>query len=416
MKRRLVILLLLFSGSSTGFAQITIDDCYQKARINYPLVKQYDLIDQTKEYNLSNANKGYLPQILFSAKASYQSDVTRIPINIPGVEGLSKDQYGLTLELSQTLWDGGEIKSKKEGIRADSEVESQNLEVNIYAIRNRINQLYFGILLLDAQIEQNDIYQNDLEKSYAKVKAYVQNGVAHQADLDAVKVEQLKVRQARIQLLHARSAYLDMLSAFIGEKLNSGATLVKPALNSWVDVSINRPELALYDAQVRNYEIRKKEINARLMPRVGLFANGGYGKPSLNMLSNDLLVYGVGGIRVSWNISNFYATKNNKRLIEAGINTVQVQKETFLFNTQMDISQKENNIASYRDQLKYDDEIIALRNSIKRSSEIKMANGMISGIDLIRDINAENTAVLDKIVHEIEMYLAIYNLKFTTNH
>ena len=416
MKRKFVTLLLIFSGCVAGFAQITIDDCYQKARENYPLIKQYDLIGKMKEYNLSNAGKGYLPQILFSAKASYQSDVTRVPIDIPGVEGLSKDQYGLTLELNQPLWDGGEIKSKKEGIRTDSEVERQSLEVNIYAIRDRINQLYFGILLLDAQIEQHDIYQNDLEKNYAKVEAYVQNGLAHQADLDAVKVEQLKVRQTRIQLVHARNAYLDMLSAFIGEKLTSGVTLEKPVLNGRVDVSIDRPELALYDARVRNYEIRKKEINARLMPRIGLFATGGYGKPSLNMLSNDLLVYGVGGIRVSWNISNFYANKNNKHLIEAGINTVQIQRETFLFNTQMDISQKENNIASYRDQLKYDDEIIALRNSIKRSSEVKMANGMISGIDLIRDINAENTAVLDKIVHEIEMYLAVYNLKFTTNH
>lgn len=416
MKRRLVILLLLFSGYSTVFAQITIDDCYRKARINYPLIKQYDLIEKTREYNLSNANKGYLPQLLLSAKVSYQSDVTRIPINIPGVEGLSKDQYGLTLELNQSVWDGGEIKSRKEGIHTASEIERQNLEVNLYAIRDRINQLYFGILLMDARIEQNDVYQNDLKRNYDKVEAYVQNGVAHKADLDAVKVEQLKVQQNRILFLHARTAYMDMLSAFIGEKLKDGVTLVKPELSSPVSVSIDRPELALYEAQTRNYETRKKEIKAGLMPKVGLFATGGYGKPSLNMLSNDLQLYGVGGIRISWNINNLYSNKNSKRLVETGIHTIEVQRATFLFNTQLDVFQKENNIASYREQLKYDDEIIELRNSIKRSSEVKMANGTISGIDMVRDINAENTAVLDKIQHEIEMYLAIYNLKFTTNH
>lgn len=416
MKLKYFIVFFLLCRQFDGTAQLSLDDCYQKARNNYPLIKQYDLIEKTREYNLSNANKGYLPQALFSAKASYQSEVTKIPIHIEGVEGLSKDQYGLTLDVNQTLWDGGEIRSKKESIRTSSEADRQNLEVTLYAIRDRINQLFFGILLLDAQLRQNEIYQDDLQRNYSKLQAYKENGIAHQPDLDAVKAELLKAKQARIQLTHSRKAYLEMLSTFTGEKVDGGTQLVKPSPTPLSHSSVARPELAFYNAQMRNYEARMKEVTATLTPKIGLFLTGGYGRPGLNMLENDFSAYYMGGIRLSWNIGNFYTNKNRKRLMTTGILSVRLQQETFLFNTHLDMARQENEIASYREQLKYDDEIIALRQSVKRSSEIKMANGTLSGIDLVRDINAEDLAVQDKILHEIEMLLAIYNLKFTTNN
>lgn len=421
--KKIIILSLLSFGYLTGFAQITIEDCYWKAQANYPLIQQYDLIEKTKEYNLSNANKGYLPQIMFSAKATYQSDVPQLPIDFSqlGVQGvsiptLSKDQYGATLDVNQTIWDGGTIASQKEAIRTASEVEKKSNEVNLYSLNERVNQLFFGILLADAQIRQNQLLQDDLRRNYEQVKSYMQNGIANQADLDAIRVDQLKAQQTEIQFINTKKAYTEMLSKLIGEDINANTEFIKPdAIHPGSHV-INRPELDLFDAQIKNFETKNREINAGLMPKFGLFVTAGYGKPGLNMLENDFSAYYLVGAKLSWNIGNFYTRKNQKKQIQTSIRTVETQRETFLFNTNLDVVQKENNINSYFDQLKYDDEIIVLRNSVKRASEAKMANGTLSGSDLTRDINAEQMAVQDKILHEMELLLAIYNLKFATNN
>lgn len=414
MKKFLILGLFLF-GSSSAFSQLTIEACYQKAHENYPLIKQYNLINNARDYNVENAAKGYLPQLTLSAKATYQSEVTKIPINIQGVEGLSKDQYGVTLDVNQTLWDGGAIKSRQEDIRTANEVNQRSLDVALYAIRERINQLFFGVLLIETQLKQNDIYIDDLKNNLDKVSSYVQNGLAHQADMDAVKVEQLKAQQNRIHLIHVRDAYKNMLSSFIGEKIGPNVVFVKPELTSGNSL-IKRPELDWYDAQIQNYASRRRMIQAGLMPKIGLFLTGGYGRPGLNMLDNTFSAYYMGGIRLSWNISNFYTHKNDKRNIDNQINMVQAQRETFLLNTQMDMEKKEGDIDSYRQQMQYDNEIIRLRGNVRRSSENKIANGMLSGIDLVRDMNAENLAVQDKDMHEIQMLLEIYNLKYVTNN
>lgn len=416
MKKRLSFLTVLLLSYTLSAAQITLEDCYRKGRENYPLIKQQALIEKTNEYNLANASKGYLPQWQLSAKASYQSEVTKIPLPIEGIEEMNKDQYGLTLDLNQTLWDGGEIRSRKKEIRTASEVDQRAWEVSMYAIRSQINQLYFGILLLDAQLRQNDLYQEDLKRNYDKIVSYVENGIAHPADLDAVKVEWLKAKQTCIQLTHTRSAYLAMLSSFIGENLSDDARLEKPEARSAALWEIKRPELARFEAQIKNFEAQKSLVAASLRPKVGLFATGGYGRPSLDMLANDFQAYFIGGIRLAWNMGNFYTQKDKKRLIATGIRSIETKRETFLFNTRMEMTRQEKEIASYREQLQYDDEIIALRNSVKRSSEAKMANGTLSGIDLVRDINSEYLAVEEKNMHEIKMLLALYDLKFTTNH
>ncbi|MDR2920841.1 MAG: TolC family protein [Tannerella sp.] len=423
MKTKSISLVLALLACNPCFAQLRIEDCYQKAQANYPLIKQYDLIEKTKEYNLSNVNKGYLPQVMFSAKATYQSDVTQIPIDFSqmGIQGvdiptLSKDQYGATVDVNQTIWDGGAIKSQKEGLRTAAEVEKKNVEVSIYSINERVNQLYFGVLLTDEQIRQNQLLQDELKRNYDQVQSYVQNGIANQADLDAIKVDQLKAEQNKTQFVNTKKAYTEMLSKLIGEEVTANTEFVKPDAIRPATHTINRPELELFNAQIKNLETKNREINAGLMPKLGLFATGGYGKPGLNMLSNDFDAYYIAGAKISWNIGNFYTRKNSKRKVQTSIRSVETQRETFLFNTNLDIVQKDNNINSYFDQLKYDDEIIALRGSVKRASEAKMANGTLSGSDLTRDINAEQMAMQDKILHEMELLLAIYNLKFATNN
>lgn len=423
MKRKLLILSLLFSSWLTGFAQVTIEDCYQKAQANYPFIKQYGLIEKTATYNLSNASKGYLPQVLFSAKATYQSEVTEIPFDLSnlGIQGVSiptlnKDQYGATLDINQTIWDGGAIKAQKDAIRTAADVDKNSVEVSIYAINERVNQLFFGILLIDEQLRQNQLLQDELQINYRKIQSYVQNGIANQADLDAIKVDQLKAKQNEVVLISTKKAYIEMLSKLIGEELKTTDEFVKPSPLRPITNEIKRPELNLYDAQIRNLETKYRSITSGVLPKLGFFVTYGYGRPGMNMFANDFGHYYMGGIKLSWNIGNFYTKNNSRKSILTNIKSVETQRETFLFNTNLDILQKDNDIDNYLSQLKYDDEIIALRNSVKKASEVKMANGTLSGSDLTRDINAEQMAIQDKIMHETKLLLAIYNLKFATNN
>lgn len=413
--------LLLFA--LVGQAQITIEECYRKAQENYPLIKQYDLIEKTKEYNLANASRGYLPQVMLSAKATYQSDVTKMPFDPAqlGIQGikiptLSKDQYGVTLEINQTIWDGGEISSQRAIARTGSAVEEKKVEVNIYSINDRVNRIYFGILLTDARIEQNRLLKKELQRNYDRVYSCMLGGIANSSDLDAVRVDQLKAEQNEAALLCTKQAYVEMLSQLIGEEIDATAEFVKPSIMRPSTDAINRPELELYDMQVKNFEAENRWVSSALYPRFGLFITGGYGRPGLDMLKNEFSPYYLAGVRMSWNIGSFYTEKNRRRVIRNNIQSVEAQRETFLFNTRLDIAMKDKSIEKYVEQLKYDDEIIRLKTSIREASEKKMENGTLSGTDLMRDVNAEQMAIQDKILHEMELLSAIYDLKFATNN
>mgnify|MGYP000789091533 FL=1 len=413
--------LLLFA--LVGQAQITIEECYRKAQENYPLIKQYDLIEKTKEYNLANASRGYLPQVMLSAKATYQSDVTKMPFDLAqlGMQGikiptLSKDQYGVTLEINQTIWDGGEISSQRAIARTGSAVEEKKVEVNVYSINDRVNRIYFGILLTDARIEQNRLLKKELQRNYDRVYSCMLGGIANSSDLDAVRVDQLKAEQNEAALLCTKQAYVEMLSQLIGEEIDATAEFVKPSIMRPSTDAINRPELELYDMQVKNFEAENRRVSSALYPRFGLFITGGYGRPGLDMLKNEFSPYYLAGVRMSWNIGSFYTEKNRRRVIRNNIQSVEAQRETFLFNTRLDIAMKDKSIEKYVEQLKYDDEIIRLKTSIREASEKKMENGTLSGTDLMRDVNAEQMAIQDKILHEMELLSAIYDLKFATNN
>ncbi|MCD7972555.1 MAG: TolC family protein [Candidatus Azobacteroides sp.] len=416
MGHRFVLLSMVFFLFHAGYSQISIEECYEKAEANYPLIRQYGLIEKAMEYNLSNASKGYLPQFQVSGKVSYQSEVTQIPIEVAGLKGLSKDQYSATVDLNQNIWDGGTIKAQQESIRTQAEIDKKNLEVTLYAIRERVNQLFFGILLYDEMLGQNTLYQEELQRNFIQVLAYMENGIANQSDLEAVEVEQVQTSQNRIELIHNKKAYLEILSALIGEKIDESTELIKPAPTRLPSLQIQRPELLLYDAQFQNLEARKKEINAGLMPKFNLFITGGYGKPGLNMLEDKFSAYYIGGISLNWNLSNFYTKRNNLNNLEVNRSTIETQRETFLFNTGLDATQSENEIQKISQLLNSDNDIIRLRESVKRSAEAKVANGTLSVLDLMKEVNAEQLARQDKIVHEIQLLQAIYNLKYIINN
>ena len=408
--------LLFVSGIN---AQITLEECQRKTQENYPLVHQYGLVEKTKEYNLENAAKGYLPQFALSAKASYQSEVTEIPVKLPGVDlkGVPKDQYQVMLELQQKIWDGGGIRMQKKQTTAEAEIEKEKLNVDMYALNSRVNDLYFGILLLDEQLKQNALLQDELERNYRQITAYVENGIANQADLDAVKVEQLNTKQKRVELASSRMAYLKMLSLLVGEKLSQETVLEKPVPQDDISAvgEIRRPELSLFNAQGVGLQVQEKALNVRHLPQFGLFVQGAYGNPGLNMLKNEFSAYYVAGVRLSWNFGNLYTRKNESRQLILNQQDVNVQKETFLFNTHLEITQNNSEIKKLTELMKNDEEIITLRNNIKKSAQAKVANGTLTVTEMLREVTAENIARQNKILHEIQLLSAIYELKYTTN-
>lgn len=420
--RKLVItvsMLLTLPFASVWAQRLTLDECQQKAQTYYPLIKQYGLIEKTREYNLSNANKGYLPQFSLSGKATYQSDVTKVPVELPGmsIKEMRKDQYQALLQLDQVVWDGGNIHAQKGVTRAASDVERQKLDVDMYAINERVNQLYFGILLLEEQLRQNRSMQEELQRNYDNVKAYVANGIANQADLDAVRVEQLNTEQKRTAMEASHRAYCEMLKVMINhpEALGENA-LQKPDVNRLLSFGtevVSRPELSLFTAQNEQLEAQRKMLTAKNLPKLGLFAQGAYGNPGLNMLKNEFSPYYIAGVRLSWNFGNLYTRKNESRQITLNQENVNVQRETFLFNTKLEMTQNNSEIKKLTELMKNDNEIIALRNNIKSSAQAKVANGTLTVTEMLREVTAEDLAKQDKILHEIQLLSAIYELRNT---
>ncbi|MDR2806375.1 MAG: TolC family protein [Dysgonamonadaceae bacterium] len=428
MKTVISFILFLAGWVPVASAQLTLDECRQKAKENYPLIKKYQLIEQSKAYNLSNAAKAWLPQFQLNARATYQSDVTKIPIDfsslsalgipISEIPTLAKDQYQATIEVGQVLWDGGAIRAQKQLTKAGSEVERSQLEVEIYALEDRVNQLFFGILLLNEQLKQNQLLTDELGRNFASIRSYIENGIANSSDLDVIKVEQLNAKQIRTQLESSRKAFVEMLGIMIGETLTENASLIPPdkttvpSRRPWT----NRPELRLFDAQNRLFDSQKSLILSGAAPKLGLFLQGGYGRPGLNMLSDTFDLFYIGGIRLSWNFGAFYTQKNDLQKIEISKNAANTQKELFLYNTDLAVSRENQEIERLQKLMQNDDEIIVLRENIRKSTEAKVANGAATVTDLMRELTQENLARQTKAAHEIDLLLAIYNLKNTTNN
>ena len=417
--KRTILSFSFVLAAMLAHAQLTLEGCQHSAQTNYPLVRQYGLIEKAREYNLENAGKGYLPQFTLSGKATYQSDVTKLPVDLPGIDmkSMPKDQYQVMLEVSQNIWDGGDIRSKKQLTRATSEIDRGKQEVDMYALNDRVNQLYFGILLLDEQLKQNQLLQEDLGRTHQQVSNYIANGIANQSDLDAVSVEILNTKQKRIELESSQQAYLSMLSIFIGKEIASGTTLEKPA-DTFESTSLvnNRPELRWFDAQGGQLNVQESSLKTCFRPRFGLFVQGAYGNPGLNMLKDDFSAYYVAGVRMSWNFGSLYTLRNDRRLIDNNRRKLETSRDVFLFNTNLQSTQQSSAIQSMRRQMVDDDEIIRLRVNIRKAAEAKVENGTLTVTDMLREITAENLARQTKALHEVQLLMNIWNLKYTLNN
>ena len=401
---------VLFLSAALQLQAISLEECYRMARENYPLIRQYGLTEAMSRYSFENAAMGYVPRISLSAQASYQSDAVAFPeefnslLKMAGVEmdGLPKDQYKVQLEISQTIWDGGYAKAQREAVKAQQEVSRLTLDKDIDALKTRINQMYFGILVMEANLRANSYMDTLMTANMSVVESAVANGTAVQSDIDNIKVEILTLRQQRVQLESTLRTYRDMLAIMIGRQIGDDEVFEKPEVQL-VDLTQNRrTELMLFDAQIRQIESQKRMLDVAVMPKFALFAQGWYGRPGLNMFNDmmyDRLTWnGIAGITMKWDITGFYTRKNDRRRIELSQRSVELQKDAFLWNTDIQRTQIRNEIDRMYQVKASDDEIVRLRESVRRASESKYRNGVMS-----------------RSLHELELLKNIYDLKVVLN-
>lgn len=409
-------LVLWLSHLQAQNAPLNLREAYRLARNNYPMIRQQGLIDKTRDYSVSNASKGFLPQLTVQGQATYQSAVTEfgLPVAIPGVEfpRISKDQYKVFGEVNQTIYDGGNVRTQVRSHEAGALVEARKLEVELYKLNDRVNQLFFGILMLDEQLKQNELLKKDIHLGIRKVQALIDNGTAFKSNANTLKAELLKADQRAIDLNASRKAYLEMLGLLTGQPLGDSAVLEKPVELAGTS-EVNRPELELYDAQNRSLDIQSQLIDVRNRPKLNFFFQGGYGRPALNILSNGFDPYYITGVRLNWSLSGLYTVKKDRELVRNNRDAIQLQKETFLFNTHLNAKQHHAELDRFRQLLNTDDELIALRESIKTTAAAQLENGVINTNDFLREVNAEDQARQNKILHGIQLLMAQYNLDNT---
>lgn len=411
--RKSFFVLCLISMPFINLAQevLTIEQCYESARNNYPLIKQKELIEQSKEFSIANVRSGLLPQISINAQATYQSDVTQVPITAPGfnIEALAKDQYKVYGEVTQSLYDGGTTKGQKTIVETSARVEDQKLEIELYKIKERINQLFFGILLVDEQTKQLELLQKDLERNIARTESAVRNGTAFKMSVDLLQAEYLKAEQRIIEAQSMRQAFIVMLGYFINKPLTETTQLEKPIILSFEDQPLlTRPELTLFNYQNEMLGAQYELGKTKTLPRVGLFLQGGYGRPALNQLKNEFDTYYLGGIRLNWSLPGFYNSKRDKQLLDLNMRQVNAQKETFEFNTNLITGQQKQELNKLKKLISVDDKIIELRTSIKQTAEMQQENGVITTNDYLRELNAEDQAKQNRLLHEMQLLMALY--------
>ena len=423
--KKIVIALLMLPMLVLGQ---TLDDCQQAAENNYPLIQQYGLIEKTTQLTMVNIQKGWLPKVSAQAQATYQSDVTAWPNEMKtmmsgmgiDMKGLTKDQYRVGIDVQQTIYDGGVIGSQKRIAREQGKVQAAQNEVNIYNVRKRVNEMYFGLLLIDEQIKLNSDLQTLLAGNERKLESMTKRGTAAESDLHNVKAERLNAVQKGTELASQKQMLQRMLSTFCGIEINN---IQKPQVkvdDRSLTAENQRPELKALDAQIGVLIAQEKALNAALMPKVGLFAQGFYGYPGLNMFE-DMMRHkwswnGIIGARITWNLDAIYTRKNDKTKLQLQRDMTENSREVFLFNNNLERIQQQENIVRYQKLMAQDGEIVLLRSAVRKAAESKLAHGIIDVNDLVREINQEHAACVQQSVHEIEMLKEIYDNKYTTNN
>jgi outer membrane protein TolC len=412
------ILFLLVLTSSWGYAQqsLSLEECQTLAQESYAIVKQRNEIQKILDLSLKNNQTAYLPQVELNAQATYQSDVTSIPISLPSVEvpTISKDQYRATLDVRQLLYDGGVTQKQKQLSISNERIEQQKIEVSLHQLKNRVTQLYFNILLQDENMGLANLLREDLEARIRKVSAGVTNGAVLKSNLEILQAELLRTEQKLLELQSSRKALLQTVGILINKELQENVLLQKPIIGQTLTIQLDkRPENQLFDLQSKYLQNQSELLQVKNTPKLSAFFQGGYGRPGLNMLNNEFDVYYVTGVKLNWPIWNWNTTKNDRKILEARKNILASQQEDFTKNLDIALQNYLSDIHKLQQLMEKDKEIIAIRNTIRERAAAQVENGIITSNDYLVELNAHNQAQLNLKLHELQLLMtqATYHLE-----
>ena len=422
--RKKLLLLSILSVLFPAVRAQSLEECRQAAEHNYPIIRQYDLIARTTELTVRNIQKAWFPQISVTAQGSYQNKVTAWPENLQGLfarmglqlQGLSRDQYKVGIDVRQTLFDGGAIGSRREIARGEGAVQAAQTEVDLYKIGQRVHEMYFALLLLDEQLRLNADANALLRSNEQQLAAMLKSGTASAGDFENVKAERLSAEQQQTELLSQRQTLQRLLSIFCGIPVDS---IRRPAVPNLPSGENKRPELRFFDRRLQLTDAQEKALDAQLLPQLGFFAQGYYGNPGLNifedMMKRRWSWNVIAGLKLTWNLSALYTHRNEKSKLRVQRELIENARQQFLFNNQLDETQQSENVRRFREIAQRDGEIIALRTAVRKAAESKLAHGIIDVNGLLREINKENAAKSQQAIHEIDILKAMYDQKFSHN-
>lgn len=426
MKQTLTFFLLLLTMAIPGYADVTLDYCLKRAEENYPEIKKYGLLESTSELSLEEINRGWWPRLGLSAQANLQNIVPAFPDILQNMlaqngfelKGMGKLQYKVAAELNQTIWDGGASKAQRAIERASLAESKAALDVELYAIRSQVENIYFGILLIQEQMKQTESTIELLSSNLQKLESMVRNGTAMQSDADMIEAQCLTLNQSIAEARNAMKGYRDVLSVYIGEELGE-QTLICPEAEIPQSAESERPELKLFDKRIENNMAHMKAIDTSVMPHIGFFTQAYYGYPGYNYfesMTNRKLSFNImAGVRLSWNVESLYTKDSKRRKLMLSSDMITADKEKFLFNSRIRSARENSEIEAIRDVIKEDSRIVELRQSVRRSAESQLHNGIIDATALLSKINDENQAKLNSAYHNIQLIQNIYKLKNTLN-
>lgn len=418
MKNYFILILILISLRLQAQQVISLDECYGIARTNYPSLKQKSMNDSLSENKLQNYNIGYLPQISFRGQASYQSDVTKLDLNEPFIKvpEMNKDHYQILLDVKQLIYDGGSINALKDIERSSLLLEQQKLEVELYSLKQRVNDLYFSILILKEKRKSLDIISQDVKEKITEQEAKIRGGEIAEGNIYILKAQLLQTESQIAESDNDIISAVNSLSELIGTNISPNAEFILPedklVMTDYIDNS-KRPENHLYDLQKNYFNTLKDNLHTTKTPKLSAFGQAGYGRPGLNMLDNTFQPFYMLGVNVSWNPIDWGSESLQSQIYDVNRHIVDVQRETFYKNLNVSLQKYKSDINKYQSLINKDDEILKVRQDIMKVTSSQLENGIITATNYVTELNNYNQALLTKNIHKIQLIQSKIN--FTTN-
>ena len=413
----LITMLILFNTvTATLYAQnnpVTLKECYKIAYENHPNSKQKDYYKSISSLKLENIGVNFLPQISLRGQATYQSDVTELVVNNPLFQPpvINKDQYRITMDVRQLIYDGSNTSSLKNTETKQVLVDEQKVEVDLFSLKQRINDLYFSVLLYQQRMRINQLLINDLKSRIAETESRVKNELNLPANLYILQAQLIQTEQEMENLNTDREASLKMLSELIGYTIPEKTELEYPQHQAVVfdDNLSERPEYKLFDCQKEQLNSYSDVISSRILPKLSAFGQAGLGRPGLNMLDNDFKPFYMVGLSVSWNPINWGADNNEKQIYQINQKIVDSQKETFEKNVKVSLEKYKSDMDKYENLIQKDEELITLREKIVESTYSQLQNGTITSTVYLTELNNKTQSQLMIETHKLQLLQAKIN-------